>query len=211
MTNIENLIDKLAQDGAKVKTAPHPLMLSVKWIGWALAYLGVALMLSGLRPDWMQKLQEPLFVAEVAVLAAIFITASISAAVLAFPDLHQMRLVALSPLIAFVALLIILFVAWRADIPPSPLPRHSFECCLSIMLLAVLPAIWIFTQMRRLASTHQGMAGCVAMLAAFSVGALWIRLYEQNDSILHVIEWHYLPMLGFAAIGVWLGKRVLKW
>ena len=194
-----------------MKPVPHPLILSLQWTGWALAYLAVALMLSGLRPDWIQKFQEPLFVAEVAVLAAMFIAASISAAVLAFPDLHQMRRVALSPLLALLALLIVLYVAWRADVPPALLPRHSVECSLSIMLLAVLPVIWILTQMRRFASTHQRLAGSAAAIAAFSVGALWLRLYEQNDSILHVIAWHYLPMLGFAAVGVWLGKRLLKW
>lgn len=211
MSNIENLIDKLAQDGAAVKPAPHPLMLSAKWLAWASAYLAASLMLSGLRPDWMQKIHEPWFLAEIAILGTMFVSTSISAAVLAFPDLHQMRRIALLPLVAFVALLIILYFSWRADVPPAPMPRHSFECCLSIILLALLPAIWIFTQMRRFASTHQREAGSVAMLAAFSIGALWLRLYEQNDSILHVIEWHYLPMLGFAAIGVWLGKRVLKW
>ena len=211
MANIDDLVESLVHDASTVKAVPHPLMLSINWIIWALAYLALALFISGVRPDLMQKLHEPLFLAEAAALAAMFIAASISAALLAFPDLHQMRRVALLPLVMFAALLIILYVAWRADVPPAPLPRHSFECCLSIMLLAVLPAIWIFTQMRRFASTHQRMAGIVVMLAAFSVSALWLRLYEQNDSILHVIEWHYLPILGFGIVGLWLGKRVLRW
>jgi len=211
MSNFDDLIERLSGDATSVKPAPHPLMLSVKWIGWALAYIALALMLSGLRPDWIHKLHEPLFLAEVAVLAIMFIAASISAAALAFPDLHQMNRIALSPLIAFILLLIILYVAWRADIPPALLPRQSFECALSIMVLAVLPAIWMLTQIRKFASTHLRMAGSVAMLAAFSIGALWLRLYEQNDSVLHVIEWHYLPMFAFSAAGLWLGKRVLKW
>jgi hypothetical protein len=211
MSNIDDLVERLASEAATVQSAPHPLMLSVKWAGWALAYIAVALMLSGLRPDLIHKLHEPLFLAEVAVLAAMFMAASISAATLSFPDMHQMHRVALSPLLAFVVLLFTLYMAWRADIPPALLPQHSFECTLSITVLAVLPAIWMLTQMRKFASTHQRMAGCVAMLAAFSVGALWLRLYEQNDSILHVIEWHYLPMLAFSAAGLWLGKCTLKW
>ncbi len=51
MGNIEELINKLAQDTGTVKAAPHPYMLSLQWMGWAAAYLVVSLMFSGLRPD----------------------------------------------------------------------------------------------------------------------------------------------------------------
>jgi hypothetical protein len=65
--------------------------------------------------------------------------------------------------------------------------------------------------MRKFASTHHCWAGGIALLAAFSVGALWLRLYEQTDSIMHVIEWHYLPMIFIGLAGMWLGRRILKW
>ena len=59
-------------------------------------------------------------------------------------------------------------------------------------------------------STDYRFAACVAFLCAFSVGALWLRLHEVNDSIVHVVEWHYLPMLGFALVGFGL-EKLLKW
>ncbi|HTY98673.1 MAG TPA: NrsF family protein, partial [Rhodocyclaceae bacterium] len=61
------------------------------------------------------------------------------------------------------------------------------------------------------ASTHGRWAGSIAVLAAFSVGALWLRLHEVNDSIAHVVIWHYLPMLAAGSLGFGLGKRLLKW
>jgi len=33
----------------------------------------------------------------------------------------------------------------------------------------------------------------------------------MNDSIMHVIEWHYLPMIAFGMAELWLGKAMLKW
>ncbi|MDP1634786.1 MAG: NrsF family protein [Gallionellaceae bacterium] len=78
-------------------------------------------------------------------------------------------------------------------------------------MFSLLPAAWTFFSMRRFASTHYCWASSIALLSAFSVGALWLRLHELNDSIIHVIQWHYLPMLGIGLIGWWLGKRVLKW
>lgn len=211
MANIEELIGNLAQDAGPLKPAPHPALVSLAWMAAAAAYLALTLWISGVRPDLVQKFQEPWFVAEMAVLTLIFIATSLSAAVLGFPDLHQMRKAAVAPAGLFGLFMVILFFAWRADTPPAPQPLHSIECTLSIALLALLPAAGTFFSLRKLASTHNRWAGCVALLFAFSVGALWLRLQEANDSISHVVLWHYLPMLGIGLVGWWLGKRWLKW
>jgi hypothetical protein len=211
MEDIDALIDKLAQEGAAVKIAPHPYSLCLKWLGWALAYLGLALALSGLRPDVMAKFQQPLFAVEIVMLFGLLIAASLSAALLAYPDLYGKRGTAFAPAILFALFFLLIFFAWQADSPPAPLPAHSFECTISITLVALLPALWTFYALRRYASTHSRAAGAVALLMAFSVGALWLRLHEVNDSIIHLIQWHYLPMIAFSAAGMWLGKRVLKW
>lgn len=211
MGNINELIDKLAQDGAAVKPAHHPVLLSLEWIAIAVFYVAIALMFSGFRADLMVKLRDTWFAAELAALVAIFIATSLSAALLSFPDLHQMRRAALAPALTFALFALVMFFAWRADSPPSLPPVHGIECTLSITLLAILPAAWIFYVMRKFASTHPYRAGSIALLAAFSVGALWLRLYEQTDSIMHVIEWHYLPMILIGMAGMWLGKVVLKW
>jgi len=211
MGNIEELIDKLAQDTAMVKPAPHPYKLSLEWIAVAVCYLAVALTISGIRSDLMVKLHETWFAAEIAALVAIFVTTGLSAALLSFPDLHQMRRITFAPIATFGLFVLVMFFAWHADNPPSRPPMHSVECTLSITLLAILPAAWIFHVMRKFASTHQYWAGSIALLSSFSIGALWLRLYEHTDSIRHVIEWHYLPMIAVGVVGLWLGKVVLKW
>lgn len=211
MGNIEELINKLAQDTGTVKAAPHPYMLSLQWMGWAAAYLVVSLMFSGLRPDLATKLHEPLFAAELAALLGIFVATSLSASLLSFPDVHQLRRLAFAPVVAFALFVLVMFLAWQADNPPAPLPVHSFECTIAITLVSLLPAAWMFYVMRKFASTHSLLAGCCALLFAFSIGAIWLRLYEVNNSVIHVIEWHYLPMIAFGMAGLWLGKVILKW
>jgi hypothetical protein len=211
MSEIDELINKLAQDGATVRRAPHPFLLGGEWLVAALAYLAVALLISGTRHDLWQELHRPWFAAEIAALAGILVATSLSAALLSYPDLHQKRGIAYMPAAAFALFVLVLLFAWRADDPPAPLPVHSIECTLSITLLSLLPAAWTLYVMRRYASTHNRWAGATALLFAFSVGALWLRLYEQNDSVMHVIRWHYLPMAVVGIAGMGLGKRVLKW
>ncbi len=211
MTNINDLVANLAQEASAVKPAPHPFLLSLQWMGAAAIYLAVSLAFSGLRPQIVEHLQNVWFAAEIATLLTLFIVTSLSAALLAFPDLHQKRRLAFAPIASFALFLLVMIFAWGADSPPAPLPVHSFECTLSITLMTLLPAVWTFYSLRQYASTHYHLAGCVASLSAFSVGALWMRLHEANDSIAHVVEWHYLPMLGIGLLGLWLGKVFLKW
>jgi hypothetical protein len=211
MENIDELIDRLSQDTMQAKIAPHPFLLSLKWMGWAVAYLLLLFTLSGLRPDVMVKLHEPLFDAEIAALAGIFVATSLSAALLSFPDMYQMRRLAFAPVMMVALFVLVIILAWQADHPPAPLPVHSFECTVSITLFSMLPAVWAFHAMRKFASTHYHWAGSIALLSAFSTGALWLRLHEVNDSITHVVEWHYLPMIAFGMFGWWLGKKLLKW
>ncbi|CAG4884083.1 conserved membrane protein of unknown function [Georgfuchsia toluolica] len=211
MRDFDQLVAELAGDATTVKPAPHPYLLSLKWIVVAAVYLALSLLLSGLRPDLAQALRQPWFSAEIVALLLIFIATSVDAALLAFPDLHQKRGLAFLPLWVFALFVLVLAFAWRADSPPAPPPEHTFQCTIGIVLLALLPAAWMFLVMRKVASTHGLWAGSIAALSAFSVGALWLRLHEANNSIVHVVEWHYLPMLACGLIGLWLGKLLLKW
>lgn len=211
MSNIDDLVGRLAQDMGVVKPAPHPYILCLKWMVAAAIYLAVSLAFSGLRPDFMLRISNPWYVAELAALLGVFIVTALSAALLAFPDMHQKPRLVFASALPFIMFLGILFFAWSADSPPAPLPVHGIECTHSIALMTLLPALWAFYSLRKYASTHYRLVGSIALLSAFSVGALWLRLYEANDSILHVIEWHYLPMLAIGLVGLWLGKVVLKW
>jgi hypothetical protein len=210
MADIEQLVESLAADNAGVRPAPHPFVLGLKWIAAGAVYLAVSLALSGLRPDLAQALQQPWYVAELVMLLLVFVASAFSAALLAFPDLHQKRALAYAPVAVFALFALLMLTAW-IEVPAAPLPVHSWQCTLSITLFSLLPAAWTFYAMRKYASTHARWAGSVAVLSAFSVGALWLRLHEVNDSIHHVMLWHYLPMLVVGLAGLWLGKKLLKW
>lgn len=211
MDDIEQLVANLSKQAQAVQTAPRPWLLGLRWLAFAGAYLVVALAISGLRPDLALQFQEPWFLAELAALLGILVSTALSAAILAFPDLHQQRRTAFAPLWAFALFALLMFFSWLADVPPAPLPAHGIECTLGILLFSLLPAAGIFYAMRRYASTHPRLSGMVAVLFAFSTGALWLRLHEQTDSIIHLFEWHYLPMIAVAALGWRLGRALLKW
>ena len=211
MEKIDELVARLALDSQAVRLAPNPFKLSGQLTGAAILYLAISLAFSGVRPDWQDKIHNVWFIAEIVALFAVFLFTSLSAALLGFPDQYQKRNLVFAPIGLFALFLLILLFSARVEQPLTTLPIHSFQCTIGITLMALLPAAWTYFALRNYASTHYRLAGSVALLSAFSVGALWLRLHEETDSISHVFVWHYLPMLVIGLIGLWLGKILLKW
>lgn len=208
---IEQLIDNLADEMRPVRAAPAPVWVFLRWCILTVAYISLMVTFMGMRPDLMQKIHTPLFAAELEVLGGIIASSLLAGALLAFPDMYQKKWLTLLPGVMFLLFLYVLFMEYLADVPPAPLPRHNSECLRCISILALMPGAFILYHIRKFASTHYYMAGTIAILAAFAIGAMVLRLSEPTNSITHLLEWHYLPMIGAGIIGLVLGRLYLKW
>jgi len=94
---------------------------------------------------------------------------------------------------------------------PEEVGAHPMECTICIASVALIPSALIFSLLRNGASIHPFQAGSFAVLASSAIGCLTLRLSEANDSIIHLVQWHYVPTLFFAALGALAGKWLLKW
>ncbi len=212
MTNsTEDLIASLSERMEPIKRPANPFALFLKWLAGSLAYMGMLLLFFGLRQNLLIKFHSPLFLAELGFLASIMITSALSAAILSFPDIYQKRWLVFTPVLPLLLFIATLFIAWQNDNPPAPLPPHGIECLACITMFSLLPAAFMLFILRKQASTHYAIAGSIALISAASVGCLTLRLSENTDSIPHLVEWHYLPMIGFGILGLWVGRKLLKW
>jgi hypothetical protein len=207
----ENLIASLAEGMEPTRPAARPLALFLKWLAGAVVYIAVLLFCFGLRNDLLTGFHSPLFLAETGLLACLVVTSGISAVILSFPDLYQRRWAVFMPVLPLALFLATLYAGWLHDNPPSPQPPHGLMCLLCICMYSLPPAIGLLLLLRRQASTHYYLAGAVTLLASSSIGCLALRLSENTDSIAHLLKWHYLPIVGFGLLGVWLGGKLLKW
>jgi hypothetical protein len=165
----------------------------------------------GVRADIAVKLANPFYVTELAVLVLVIGSTGLSAVVLSYPDMHQAPGLALAPLLPLAAFAGLLLAGWIMDSPPAALPPHSYECTLCITLYSMVAAAGLFYYLRKQASTHLYATGAVALVSAFGIGCLALRLSEPTDSVVHLVRWHYLPMLGSGLLGLVAGRVVLKW
>jgi hypothetical protein len=216
MNQIDQLIESLAQETRPVTPMRSPAALLVRLGAVLLLYAFVTGYVLGLRPDLAMQLQRPFYLAEIILLAILSFSSLWACVHLAFPDPYQRRIVTQLPILAFGILSIILGIQGflphdvRMVIPP-PETAHGMECTLCIGSVAIIPSALMLIFLRRGASVHPRAAGAYAVLAAAGIGCLMLRLSEANDSLAHLITWHYLPTLLFAVIGAGIGKWLLKW
>lgn len=212
MSNIETLITRLSNEATPVR----PLQAPAFWSCQLLIVLGVygfiTQFLLGIRHDVFERLAQPLFALEILLLLALTASSLMAALLAIYPDNHQKHRLVSLPYLLFGALVALLLaeLVQSSEIPVRA-GEHSLECALCIASLAVMPSAFLFVILRRGATIHPLKAGSFAVLAASALGCLTLRLSEANDSLSHLLTWHYAPTLCFAALGAWIGRAVLKW
>lgn len=211
MKTTDHLIKELSSGLAPVAPALAPAGFVLRWLLVAVAYAALILCHFGLRADLAQKLMDPLYLLELLTLLAVVGSAVTAAAFLAYPDVRQKPWVLRIPAVAGGLFVVALGLAYAEQPVGMTVPDHGLDCLLCVTLYAIIPAIWMMMLLKRHASTRIRHAGALALLAAAGVGAVALRLEENTDHIGHLLLWHYLPMLGFGAVGIWLGQKFLRW
>lgn len=210
MSNIDQLIGSLSTQPPRRVLAFGPrIVLDCALLTLYLAVL--VLFYAEARPDLAQHLAQPLYALEVVSLYAMLLSATIATNILGYPDLGQRQGWLWAPIICFGIFAITIALALLADQPPSPPPTDEIACLIEILEFSLLPAAYCLLRLRGMATTRPKLAGATAVLAAFSTGALILRLSEETNAIDHLVVWHYLPGLGVALLGVLIGKFVLRW
>lgn len=215
MTNTIDLIASLSAEAKASKPLPAPKILGLSVLAVLAIYAAGTQLFLSLRPDLSVQLTRPFFVVEILLLALLTVTSAVAAVLAMYPDAYQKPQLLKLPYAIFLALVgLILFQLFMPHDPRMAMPEgdiHKMECAICIAAVALIPSALLFGLLRRGASIRPLQAGSFAVLAASSVGGLTLRLAEANDSLMHLVSWHYLPTLLFATLGAVIGKKLLRW
>lgn len=214
MVNTEQFIQNLSAQATSVNTV-RPATYITRLLCVLLVYGSLAQWGLGLRDDLSVQLTRPFFVLELLLLSILLVSSAIASVLAMYPDAYQKRILIKLPYI-FAGLIVgLIFVQlFTPQDPRMVMPdkdSHTVECALFIAMASALPAMLIFTLLRKGATLTPLQAGTLAVITASSIGALTLRLAEAEDDILHLLTWHYIPSIGFAMVGALLGRWLLKW
>ena len=209
----EDLIKSLAADAPK-KSLGTPLRSSLFLGAVLLVYAIAAQCLPGMRADIGTQLLNPLFSIEIVLLVALVMAGTVSSILSMYPDAYQYAFILKLPFIVFGALVFfmfsqLLFIPGMAD--RGHLDMAGLVCTKCIAWITIIPAFIIFFILKRGASVRPWSAGFYAVVTSAGIGCLVIRLEEVNNSLSHMMMWHYLPTLCLALVGASLGRLILKW
>lgn len=215
-TDTQELIAKLSQEVSSKTALRSPAWFGTRLTAVLAIYgIGVQFFLH-IRPDITIQLGRLTYTLEITLLTALFLFSAVAAVLSMYPDLYQKSYILRVPYILFALLLgSILFQLVAMPHDPrmviSPPVRHGMECTLCIASLALIPSALIFALLKKGASVTPLHAGFFAILTTTGMSCLMLRLAEANDSLIHLLTWHYLPTLIFAIIGAIIGKFLLRW
>ena len=215
MTNTIDLIASLSAEAKPTKRVGTPAVGLTRLLAVLALYAAGCQIFQGLRPDLGMQLSRPLFTLEILLLSLVLLSSVFASVLAMYPDAYQKSQFLKLPYVIFSLLVGLvgfqLLMPHDAGMVMPEASGHGMKCALCIASLAFVPSALIFALLRKGASVHPFQAGSFAVLAASSIGCLTLRFAEANDSIMHLVQWHYVPTLLFSAFGALAGKWLLRW
>jgi hypothetical protein len=204
----DKFIHLLAEKSAPVKPLAAPLRRIVPAFLGAFFCVAIGVALIGLRTDLDEAVWEFSFIAQALAAVGLAGLSAISAFLMSVPG-RSGPWVRTVPFVTVGIWLLVIVVEVLSGGESSR--GFHFTCMRDIMVLAVIPGAYLFFMLKRAAPLDLERTGIFAALAAGSLGALGVQFICHEHRLIHMLLWHYLPVMGVGILGAWLGRRLLRW
>ncbi|MDG1287036.1 MAG: NrsF family protein [Rickettsiales bacterium] len=209
----EALIANLVEDATPV--VPLNLFRRCFWMVTALTtYILLTVAYFGFRRDWAdQMIEGAAYPSEMLITLILAFGAAIAALRLSVPRERKSSL-SLLMLILPIAIGAVIWLLGQVSVESFSAsiqsPSH-FYITLGVLAGAVPVALLLFWLLRQGSPTQLGWAGSMVLLSASAVGHLLMRTIGQADNFADVLVWCYSPILFCGLVGVFIGKKALRW
>jgi hypothetical protein len=210
--NQEDLINKLVEE-LPPKTKIFNLTKAVTiWIFVTLVFSGLAFYLLNLGPKVSHVMSSPFMVVESFFTLLLGILAATGAFILAVPSGRIDRKFKVMALVPTVLWMITLFLRWyfEFDFDVSKLAIGSSACAYKITGLALIPSAVLFFFARQASPLKPYTTGLLALVSGYGISAFFMGAACSTMSPFHHLIYHFLPVIGVAALGLLLGKKILS-
>lgn len=204
----EDFIHEIAEGSRPVRQLDSPVVRFVRWSLISFLCLGVGLAVFGVRPDLESVVQTPSFFLQGFFALSLAVLSALSAFILSVPDKRKpwLHIVPGTTLVLWLGVIVQVFITSNGI--------HGglgLSCIRDIVVLGLLPGAFLFLMIGKAAPLKIGRVGLLAGLSVAALGALGTQFICRNDDPLHILLWHYVPVLLLGGIGFFLGRLILKW
>jgi hypothetical protein len=203
----DELIAALVADLRPIRRLASPRRRAARFGGLACGAVAMAVSLVGLRQDLTARLQQAPFLGETLLLFVLFGAATCSALGSSVPG-AALRGAGKWVIAALGAWLVLIAARYTLE-PSARAVGHGMPCVRRMLVLGSGPACVLLIMLRRAAPLRPGTSGLLAFLSAGSLGVLGTRLLCSKEEPLHVLLWHFMPLVAVAVLGSLCGRRWL--
>lgn len=204
----DDLILQLAKDAVPVRRLKVPFVRFCRWLGASFLCLAAGVAVFGWREDLVAVGYKPGFILQGILILGLVILSAFSAFVLSVPDRKKTCVDVIPLLTLFLWFVVISYSCFTSETFPTGM---GFSCAKDILVLGLIPGALLFLMIRRAAPLQLGKVGAFCALSVAGLGALGTQFICSNDNPLHVLMWHYTPVLILGAVGMLLGRWFLTW
>ena len=213
MTRTPDLIDALIEVAAPVRRLRPPIIRAGLWLAFAAIVLGLIAIAHGLRPDFSDRVRQPLFVLGMLGALATGILAAVASFRLSLPD--SSRLWAVLPLPALA-----LWVAtigygcltdWVSMDPDGLHMGEAIRCFATLLMTSVPLSIAMLVMLRYAALLRPLEVSVTGGLAVAALTAFALSLFHDLDATVMILTWNLGAAALIAALGSLFGRSMLEW
>ena len=213
MTRTPDLIDALVETATPVRRLRPPVVRAALWLAFAVIVLGLIAVAHGVRPDFSDRVRQPLFV--LGMLGAL--ATSIFAAVASFrlSLLDSSRLWIVLPLPALALWLASIgygcLTDWVSMDPDGLHMGEAIRCFATLLMTSVPLSIAMLVMLRYAALLRPLEVSVMSGLAVAAVTAFALSLFHELDATVMILIWNLGSAVLIAALGSLFGQSMLTW
>jgi hypothetical protein len=213
VTRTPDLIDALVETATPVRRLRPPIVRAGLWLAFATVVLGLIAIAHGMRPDFSDRVRQPLFVLGMLGALATSILAAVASFRLSLPD--SSRLWAVLPLPALA-----LWVAtigygcltdWVNMDPDGVHIGEAVRCFATLLMTSVPLSIAMLIMLRYAALLRPVEVSIMGGLAVAAVTAFALSLFHDLDATVMILIWNLGAAVLIAALGSLFGRSMLTW
>jgi hypothetical protein len=213
VTRTPDLIDALVETAAPVRRLRPPIIRAGLWLAFAAIVLGLIAIAHGLRPDFSDRVRQPLFVLGMLGALATGILAAVASFRLSLPD--SSRLWAVLPLPALALWVATIgygcLTEWVSMDPDGLHMGEAIRCFATLLMTSVPLSIAMLVMLRYAALLRPLEVSVMGGLAVAAVTAFALSLFHDLDATVMILIWNLGSAVLIAALGSLFGQSMLTW
>ena len=213
MTRTPDLIDALVETVAPVRRLRPPIIRAGLWLAFAAIVLGLIAIAHGLRPDFSDRVRQPLFVLGMLGALATGILAAVASFRLSLPDSSRLWIVLPLPALALWVPTIGYgcLTDWVSMDPDGLHMGEAIRCFATLLMTSVPLSIAMLVMLRYAALLRPLEVSVMGGLAVAALTAFALSLFHDLDATVMILIWNLGAAVLIAALGSILGRSMLTW